>query len=106
MIHLQETVKYELTNTSEQLIMAQAERDQKALRIEQLTKQHGVEPDDSQAGSSQEPELAVIKGHLNKISALEKEVKHLKQVKLPQCTLHMIRLLPQSVSRQVCQNGG
>ena len=73
-------MRYELTNTSEQLIMAQAERDHKALRIEQLIRQHGPEEDESQTGSSQEPELAVITGHLNKIAALEKEVKHLKQV--------------------------
>lgn len=80
---LQETVRYELTNTSEQLIMAQAERDQKALRLEQLAQQHNIEEDGGQPGSSQEPELAVIKGHLNKIAALEKEIKHLKQVRDP-----------------------
>lgn len=78
---LQETVKYELTNTSEQLLLAQAERDQKALRLEQLARQHGVEEGEDQSGlAGQEPELAVIKGHLNRIAALEKEVKHLKQV--------------------------
>ena len=60
--------------------MAQAQRDQKALRLEQLAQQHGVDSNADEPSNSQVPEMAVITGHLHRIAALEKEVKHLKQV--------------------------
>ena len=77
-------MNHELTNTSEELIMAQAQRDQKALRMEQLAQQHGVDGITDKPSSSQAPEMAVITGHLHRIAALEKEVKHLKQVQFLQ----------------------
>lgn len=80
---LQDDVKQELVDTSERLITAQAQRDRNAMKLEQLAQQHGGTADDQASGSqddAQEPELTVLTGHLNRIAALEKEVKRLKQV--------------------------
>lgn len=80
----QDDVKQELVDTSEQLITAQAQRDRNAMKLEQIAQRSdGI--GDEQAGSqdgSDEPELTVLTGHLNRIAALEKEVKRLKQVQL------------------------
>ncbi len=52
------------------------------MKLEQIAQRHGGE-EDEQSGSqngSEEPGLTVLTGHLNRIAALEKEVKRLKQV--------------------------
>lgn len=82
---LQDDVKQELIDTSEQLIKTQAQRDRNAMKLEQLGQQQGAGPD-GPAGShegNEEGEIGVLAGHLNRIASLEKEVKRLKQV----CTM-------------------
>jgi hypothetical protein len=74
---LQDAVKQELVDTSEQLITAQAQRDRNAMKLEQLAQQPGSATDD---GEDEEQGLTVLTGHLSRIATLEKEVKRLKQV--------------------------
>ncbi len=74
---MQDAVKQELVDTSEQLITAQAQRDRNAMKLEQLAQQPGSAAED---GEDEEQGLTVLTGHLSRIAALEKEVKRLKQV--------------------------
>ena len=79
---MQDDVKQELVNTSEQLIQTQAQRDRNAMKLEQIAARQGTisdEPGSSQAATD-EPDVTVLTGHLNRIASLEKEVKRLKQV--------------------------
>lgn len=82
---LQDDVKQELIDTSEQLIRTQAQRDRNAMKLEQLGQPPGAGVDGPVGSqeSSEEGEMGVLAGHLNRIASLEKEVKRLKQV----CTL-------------------
>lgn len=90
---LQDDVKQELIDTSEQLITTQAQRDRNAMKLEQLGQQQGAGVDGpvgSQEGN-EEAEMSVLAGHLNRIASLEKEVKRLKQVctmKTCYCSVH------------------
>ena len=85
---LQDDVKQELVDTSEQLITTQAQRDRNAMKLEQLAqkqKADGDGPAGNQEGD-EEGEMGVLAGHLNRIASLEKEVKRLKQV----CAVDML----------------
>ncbi|KAL3131725.1 hypothetical protein ABBQ38_007446 [Trebouxia sp. C0009 RCD-2024] len=72
-------VKQELVDTSEQLIRTQAQRDRNALKLEQHAQKQGTDVNSNQEADD-EGEMGVLAGHLNRIAALEKEVKRLKQV--------------------------
>lgn len=85
---LQDDVKQELVDTSEQLITTQAQRDRNAMKLEQLAQKQGADADgpaNNQEGDEQ-GEMGVLAGHLNRIASLEKEVKRLKQV----CAVDML----------------
>lgn len=79
---MQDDVKQELVDTSEQLIRTQAQRDRNALKLEQLAQKQGTDVNGSASNqeADDEDEMGVLAGHLNRIAALEKEVKRLKQV--------------------------
>ena len=79
---MQDDVKQELVDTSEQLIRTQAQRDRNALKLEQLAQKQGTDVGGSASNpeADDEEEMGVLAGHLNRIAALEKEVKRLKQV--------------------------
>ena len=81
LVYFQDDVKQELVDTSEQLITAQAQRDRNAIKLEQIAQRRGTESDEQDG--VEEPGLTVLTGHLNRIAALEKEVKRLKQVAVP-----------------------
>lgn len=88
-------MRQELTATSDELLVAQAQRDRNALRLQQLERLHSsagagsssAATIDGVAGTPQEAaddqELNVITGHLRKIAGLEQEVKRLKKVRVP-----------------------
>lgn len=78
-LFLQDDVKQELVDTSEQLIRTQAQRDRNALKLEQHAQKQGTDVNSNQEADD-EGEMGVLAGHLNRIAALEKEVKRLKQV--------------------------
>ena len=78
----QDDVKQELVDTGEQLITTQAQRDRNAMKLEHLADQQGTVVDGPSVSQEEddEGEMGVLTGHLNRIAALEKEVKRLKQV--------------------------
>lgn len=91
---LQDDVKQELIDTSEQLISTQAQRDRNAMKLEQLAQKQGADasgPPGNQGDGEgdEEGDMGVLTGHLNRIAALEKEVKRLKQVctMMPYCSV-------------------
>ena len=91
---LQDDVKQELIETSEQLISTQAQRDRNAMKLEQLAQKQGADasgPPGNQGDGEgdEEGDMGVLTGHLNRIAALEKEVKRLKQVctMMPYCSV-------------------
>lgn len=79
---VQDDVKQELVDTSEQLIITQAQRDRNAMKLEQLVHRQGTDMDGPTISQEADDkgEMGVLTGHLNRIAALEKEVKRLKQV--------------------------
>ena len=86
-------MRQELTTTSEELLIAQAQRDRNALRLQQLERLHSsagagsssaatTDGDGSTPGeAADKQELNVITGHLRRIAGLEQEVKRLKKVR-------------------------
>ena len=97
MFCLQSSVRQELTATSEELLVAQAQRDRNALRLQQLERLHssaGAGSSSAAAGgdggaleeAADEQELNVITGHLRRIAGLKQEVKRLKKVRAAHMT--------------------
>ena len=93
-------MRQELTATSEELLIAQAQRDRNALRLQQLERLHSSAGAGSSSaaatygeagipeGAADEQDLNVITGHLRRIASLEQEVKRLKKVRAARMQIH------------------
>lgn len=79
MVCVQESARQELRETGEKLILAQAERDAKAVRVEELLAAQGL-PTEQQTGGTEA--VGVMQKHLQRISDLQAEVKRLRKVYL------------------------
>ncbi len=86
---LQETTRQELQDSQERLLAAQVEADRNAYKLQQAglgagpgrAGKENALPHDAPPGDSPTPrDVGFIRGYLNRIAQLEKEIRRLKEV--------------------------
>jgi len=95
---LQETTRQELQDSQERLLAAQVEADRNAFKLQQAGlggQRAGKEnslPHDAPGGTAQQggdgsapQDMGFIRGYLNRIAQLEKEIRRLKEVQPASC---------------------